>query len=122
MKKIRSLILMLAIAFCGYSQTDEIGFDNVETQSIMFDDIKQVENFNASAKGYQMSYSSNNNRMLGPGMIFGGLGFLAAGILTGTNRVPGVNQSPIYDINRYLAIGTGSVLLVSGAIVTIALK
>lgn len=120
MKKAFTLFMLL-ISMSVYSQTDsfESGFEN---QSIMFDDIKQVESFNASTKGYQMSYSSNNNQMLGPGMILGGLGFLAAGILTGTNRVPGANQSPIYDINKYLAIGTGSFLLISGAIVTIALR
>lgn len=121
MKKILSTLLIL-FAFSVSAQTGYIDSPEIEPQSVMFDDYKQVENFNASAKGYQMSYGSNDNRMLGPGMIFGGLGFLAAGILTGTNRVPGVNQSPIYDINRYLAMGTGSVLLVSGAIVTIALK
>ena len=55
-------------------------------------------------------------------MIFGGLGFIAAGILTGTNRVPGVNQSGYYDLNRYLVIGTGVVLLPSGLIITIATK
>lgn len=54
MKKAFTLFMLL-ISMSVYSQTDsfESGFEN---QSIMFDDIKQVESFNASAKGYQMSY------------------------------------------------------------------
>ena len=122
MKKIIKIFGFLMITFIGCAQSD--GF---ETQSIMFNDFKEVERFDSKSlelnvKPSRSNHGSTDNSMLGPGMIFGGLGFLAAGILTGTNRVPGVNQSPIYDINRYLAMGTGSLLLASGVVVTVALK
>ena len=104
-----------------FSQTD--GFEN---QSIMFNEYKQVENFQKNSNSLKLAKANYgttiDNSMLGPGLMLGGASFLLAGILTGTNRVEGTSQSPYYDINRYMAIGTGSLLLTSGIVVTIALK
>jgi hypothetical protein len=103
----------------GYSQ-----IDGVDTQSIMYEDYKMVENYHSrNTTTFKSNYGTTiDNSMLGPGLMLGGATFLLAGILTSSNRVPGTSQSHFYDINRYMAIGTGSLLLASGIVVTIALK
>jgi hypothetical protein len=118
MRKIIGLLITIVVLNFGYSQTD-----NLDVKSIMFEDYDKVENFKSTinSKTYT-SYNSTSNQMLGPGMMLGGAGFLLAGILTGTNRVQGTSQSPYYDINKYMAIGTGSLLLTSGLVVTIATR
>ena len=129
MRKIITIFSFLLIAFIGTAQRFHVLYegDGFETQNIMFNDFKEVERFDSkplelNLKPSRSNYGSADNSMLGPGLILGGLGFLAAGILTGSNRVSGTNQSGYYDLNRYLAIGTGAVLLPTGLIITIATK
>ena len=96
-----------------FSQTD--GFEN---QSIMFDEYKQVENFQKSNVLTSSSYRrSGDNKSIAPGLIIGGATLLTAGLLTYTNRVDGTSKSIAYDLSKYLAIGSGAVLMGTGFIV-----
>lgn len=112
----------MVLSMVGLSQ-----MDNFENKSVMFDNFNEVKQFELLKSNqlttYSYKYNNNvSNNMLGPGMMLGGTAFLVAGILTGTNRVEGTNQNAFYDLNRYLAIGTGVVLLPTGIIVTIATR
>lgn len=112
MKKLLT-ILTICVSMLGQAQTDYL-----EPQSIMLEDYQsnlvQTKNLKITYGG--TSFASNN-RGIAPGLIIGGAVFITAGLLTQTNLVVGTSQNYIYDLSRYLAIGTGGILMGTGFIV-----